>query len=403
MLTRQRLLAWLRSVEDDAERPQRHSALFNGDRLAVLAEQEGLLAPGPQGRIDLARLLGQLKEDTWITWTWQQWPPGTRDADEPPVFRLAGEHISRMQEIRVLPASYQVAAGSSTSPTAGETEHPRLEVEQEQLLITLVEASRDVPRDQREFFFSRSFGGDEIDGGGLASSIEVNLPDLEFLAECGLLRLKMHPDETQATLTIAPKGIDRYEVIHRQAATPLQQVDARIQSYLESPAFRSACPAAFQRWREATELLWAPDSSDHLSAIGHKAREAMQEFGTALVARHRPPDANPDATKTLDRISTVLRMYKGGLGKRRLALLDALFDYWRATVDLVQRQEHGGQKEGEPLGWEDGRRVVFQTANVMVELHRAVEQAARGFSVTASSEPADGEASDGRVAESNTA
>ena len=119
------------------------------------------------------------------------------------------------------------------------------------------------------------------------------------------------------------------------------------------------------------------DSGDHLTAIGHKAREAMQEFATALVGRYRPPDANADPTRTLDRISAVLQMYKRDLGKRRIALLDALFDYWRAVVDLVQRQEHGGQKEGEPLGWEDGRRVVFQTANVMVELHRATEQGAR--------------------------
>jgi hypothetical protein len=38
----------------------------------------------------------------------------------------------------------------------------------------------------------------------------------------------------------------------------------------------------------------------------------------------------------------------------------------------VQRQEHGAQKEGRPLVWEDGRRVVFQTAIVMFELDRAL-------------------------------
>jgi hypothetical protein len=128
----------------------------------------------------------------------------------------------------------------------------------------------------------------------------------------------------------------------------------------------------------------------------------MQEFATALVERHRPPGVNQNPTKTLDRVSAVLQMYGVDLGKRRLALLDALFEYWRAAVELVQRQEHGGQKEGEPLGWEDGRRVVFQTANVMVELHRAVEQAARGFSAAGSNEPDEG-ASNGLVAKSDTA
>ena len=395
LLIGQRLLAWLLSLDSDAEHPERHNALWDGSRLAVLAEQEGLLDPGPQGRIELARLLGQLKEDGWIAWNWQQGPPGTRDADEPPVYGLAGEHVSRMREIRVLPAGYQVAAGSSTTPMAGSIEGPRLEPEQEQLLVTLVEASRDMPRGQREFFFSRSFDGDEVEHGGLASSIEVNLPDLEYLAECGLLRLKMHPDGTQATFTVAPEGVEHYEAIHQRAVAPLHQVEARIQSYLESPEFRSACPAAFQRWREAEDLLWAQDSRDHLTAIGHKAREAMQEFATALVTRHRPPDPSPDPTKTLDRVSAVLRMYRARLGERRLALLNGLFEYWRAAVDLVQRQEHGGQKEGEPLGWEDGRRVVFQTANVMVELHRATEQAARDPSASvagALKEPASGDA-----------
>jgi hypothetical protein len=44
-----------------------------------------------------------------------------------------------------------------------------------------------------------------------------------------------------------------------------------------------------------------------------------------------------------------------------------------ATVsDLVQRQEHAGQREGEPLVWEDGRRIVFQTAIVMFEIDRSL-------------------------------
>jgi hypothetical protein len=374
LLTRQLLLAWMRSLDQDAEHPERHNALWDASRLATLAEQEGLLDAGPQGRIDLARLLGQLKEDGWITWAWQQWPPGTRDADEPPAYRLAGEHIGRMQEVRVLPAGYQVAA-QSQSVAPGQAE-PRLEPEQEQLLVTLVEAARDIPRHQREFFLTRTFGGDEVQGGGLASPIQIAVSDLEDLGEHGLLRIKAHPDGTQATFTVSPEGFRHYEAIHQAAAGPLQQVDARIRSYLESPEFRSSCPAAFQRWREAAELLWAPDSGDNLTAIGHKAREAMQAFATALVDRHQPSDANPDPTKTVDRVSAVLRMYHARFGERRLALLNGLFAYWRTAVDLVQRQEHGAQKEGGQLGWEDGRRVVFQTANVMVEIHRATEQAA---------------------------
>lgn len=53
-------------------------------------------------------------------------------------------------------------------------------------------------------------------------------------------------------------------------------------------------------------------------------------------------------------------------------MLDALVVYWGTVSDLIQRQEHGAQKEGEALRWEDGRRVVFQTAVVMFEIAHTV-------------------------------
>jgi hypothetical protein len=60
------------------------------------------------------------------------------------------------------------------------------------------------------------------------------------------------------------------------------------------------------------------------------------------------------------------------LGDTRRALLAALLAYWGTVSDLVQRQEHGAQKQGEPLTWEDTRTVVFQTAIVMFEIARTV-------------------------------
>jgi hypothetical protein len=54
-------------------------------------------------------------------------------------------------------------------------------------------------------------------------------------------------------------------------------------------------------------------------------------------------------------------------------MLDALLAYWGTTSDLAQRQEHGAQKEGEVLTWEDSRRLVFHTAIVMVEIDRTLK------------------------------
>jgi hypothetical protein len=61
-------------------------------------------------------------------------------------------------------------------------------------------------------------------------------------------------------------------------------------------------------------------------------------------------------------------------GKATKAFLQSLLEYWGTVNDLVQRQEHGGQREGDPLTWEDGRRVVFHTLLVMYEIDRAVSR-----------------------------
>lgn len=48
----------------------------------------------------------------------------------------------------------------------------------------------------------------------------------------------------------------------------------------------------------------------------------------------------------------------------------ALAEYQEAVNSLVQRQEHGDQKVGDPLTWEDARAAVFHTALLMYEYDR---------------------------------
>ena len=45
----------------------------------------------------------------------------------------------------------------------------------------------------------------------------------------------------------------------------------------------------------------------------------------------------------------------------------------RRISSFPSEHQHGGQKEGCPLVWEDGRRIVFQTVIVMFEIERALE------------------------------
>jgi hypothetical protein len=125
---------------------------------------------------------------------------------------------------------------------------------------------------------------------------------------------------------------------------------------------------------QAESLLWECDSREQLTAIGHFCREALQEFATALADEHQPADVDKDIQHTVARIKAVLGLRRGDLGKTEKQFLDALITYWGTVSDLSQRQEHGAQKEGELLIWEDSRRVVFQTAIVMFEVDRSLSR-----------------------------
>ena len=144
-------------------------------------------------------------------------------------------------------------------------------------------------------------------------------------------------------------------------------------AYLVSDVFKQQYGAAYAKWIQAEVALWGEESANNLTTIGHLCREALQEFVSILVARHEPSKVNPDKTKTVDRMRSVLDHCGEQLGTTVTPFLAALLAYWGTLMDLVQRQEHGAQKEGEPLGWDDARRVVFQTAVVMFEIDRSLK------------------------------
>jgi hypothetical protein len=247
-----------------------------------------------------------------------------------------------------------------------------LEQEQEELLKALVEASRNVPRDQREEFHLLTDGdGSSIMHPGFPGrELRVHGGDIDILHAQGLL-LVTQIGRMHRSFVVTPQGSSLYEKLQHSSGTPKQQVEETLLRYLDSEFFERSYPEAHRKWAEAAELLWGSDSQQQLTMIGHLCREAIQEFATALVERHRPPGVDQDKAHDINRIQAVLDQRRSQLGTTAV-LLDALVPYWRAASGLVQRQEHGAQKEGRPLVWEDGRRVVFQTAIVMFEVDRAL-------------------------------
>jgi hypothetical protein len=247
-----------------------------------------------------------------------------------------------------------------------------LEPAQERLFERIVEASRSVPREERvPFMFIETMQMDQIQGNGLLERVLGE--DVETLVSSGLLAVKNYFSRGGGfSFYIPPGALDYYEALKRSAGGPSEQVETEVQHYLDGAGFRDEFPAAYERWKEAADLLWSADSERELSTIGHKCREAIQEFVTALIEKHNVQGANQDKAKTRDRFSAVIAARREELGDARSDLLDALFNYWRAAGDLIQRQEHAGQREGEPLVWEDGRRAVFQTALLLFEAARTL-------------------------------
>ena len=251
-------------------------------------------------------------------------------------------------------------------------EHILLEQEQKELLSILVEGARNLPREKREQFMvvPADIGATngEIHHLGLPGGhIEAYTGDIDVLINEGLISPK-YASYGVSEFDITPRGFAYYQEMKHLAGQPVQQVEAVAKNFLNAERFQRKYSRAYQKWLDAEALLWSSDSERQYTTIGHLCREALQEFVTVLVEEHQPPNVDNDQAHTVARLRAVLNLRANQLGRTAKPFLDALLAYWGTVSDLTQRQEHGGQKEGQPLVWDDARRVVFQTSIVMFEI-----------------------------------
>lgn len=244
--------------------------------------------------------------------------------------------------------------------------------QQETVLMALVEAARALPGGRREPFTAvatvSSYDLSVLHPGLPGRELEVYPADLEELAADGMLIIHSR-DRDHWNFDLSSLAFNKYSALKLRTGRPVERVEEPIRRYLSGDRFRSRHHEAHAKWEQAENLLWGSDSARQLTAIGHHCREAMQAFGTSLL-EHLPTDgapADPAATKAI--ISAVLRQH-AKLGTRREAFMMELLGLWQAVVDLGQRQEHGAAKEGDPLTWDDGSRLVLYTSLVMYELDR---------------------------------
>lgn len=252
-----------------------------------------------------------------------------------------------------------------------------LEKEQGELLFVLVEASRNVPREKRHKFYAmEEFGSYQckIKHEGLPNGEgRAYMGDIEALRDEGLLTL-FKEDQEMVQFDITPLGFRYYAYLKQRNGQPIQRIETQSKNYLNSELFQQKYPAAYQKWANAEALLWSTDSEQQLTMVGHLCRESLQEFANALVDQFQPPNVDPNKAHAVARVKVVLNMLFAPLGPTQKPFLDALLIYWGTVIDLIQRQEHGGQKEGNPLIWDDARRVVFQSVVVMLEISNSLEK-----------------------------
>ncbi len=116
---------------------------------------------------------------------------------------------------------------------------------------------------------------------------------------------------------VTPLGSKYYEHLMNQIGEPIEKLEKSLTGYLDVECFQRTYAIAYQKWRDAEQLLWAADSSQQLlTTIGHLCREAMQEFASTLMERYRLQEAYPDKSKTIARIAQRLKCAKAKLATR---------------------------------------------------------------------------------------
>lgn len=246
---------------------------------------------------------------------------------------------------------------------------------QQQLLIDLVEAERRIPQDQRTHFLVLDTEGPPgvqlCHDGWLQRDRRVFEGDIDSLARAGLISMSRVSGRHEGFYVTEP-GFSYCGKLAMGRTEPVRRAEAIPMEYIKSTEFQRKYPIAYAKWSQAEAMLWPSHSEQSLTTIGHLIREAMQEFATALASRVAPSALDPDPARTVTRLRASLTVVASRLGATEKPFLDALLAYWGTVSDLVQRQEHGAQREQGSLRWRDARRIVLQAAIVMFEIDESV-------------------------------
>jgi hypothetical protein len=243
----------------------------------------------------------------------------------------------------------------------------RLKPQQEKLLLELIHAERNAGESNRSpFYATQTFDGADVTHPGFAGrNHRIYWGDVQGLLQYGLVM----PTKVDRNLVVFELAPEAYEYAKNIGVSSTEDpAEAMALAYIDASQFATRHPAAFDAWRKARDAVAVGGSHTQLTEVGHWCREAMQAFMSDLVRSQGVRDADPNPAHTVARLRVVVLQRTSEIGETVAGFLNALMAYWGTLSDLVQRQEHGAQRDGEVLGWHDARRIVFHTLAVMHEL-----------------------------------
>jgi hypothetical protein len=195
--------------------------------------------------------------------------------------------------------------------------------------------------------------------------------DLDVLENQLLIHFRR--SRSQALFDITPRGSKYYRDVAAEIGDPVKRVETAMLERLRFADFRARYPVAYDKWAAAEARLVQSATDEDLTVVGHLCREAIQGFVAGLVERYGVTDAPDNVKSTKSRLRAVFKK-RTATGETEGAVLEALGAYWDAVSDLIQRQEHGAERERGKLTIEDARRVVFQACVLMYEVDRSISR-----------------------------
>lgn len=254
------------------------------------------------------------------------------------------------------------------------TKRPELTLEQEELLFRLVELDREARRlkQPRDLHVLRTNTSDILLMG--PNELEIDYHDAVVLGERGFIRqteVDVFQDGSgDLNGVVTPDAHAYYERRRSERQTP-EILSEEVVRYVDTQLpveFRKAAKVL----AEAGTRIWTAQADTDLTEIGHKVREALQEFTDVLYKTHCPTSANEpiDKTKTRNKVAAFRGALEGKLGDSDKKMLRAIEAFCDAVGDLAQKLEHNSLRDDRPVELEDAKRLVLLAHVTMKELIR---------------------------------